>query len=126
MLRNPSPIFIGAFMERLAVGRLFLTFGTLAEATSSKFLSAVEEVVTKSTTTPVVKARVLEVLSGAAHAYPGLIHSTGPLEAFKRDKGGGYGMLWRKVKPSGYPDEVSKLSTQCYQANSHLLTGNTF
>src|ERR1700754_690337 len=76
------------------------------EATSTKFLAAVEDVITKPTTTPVVKARVLEVLSGAAHAYPGQAHSNGPLGAFARDKSGGYGALWKKVKPAGYPDDV--------------------
>lgn len=86
MLRNPSPYFI-------------------AEATSTKFLSAIEEVITKPTTTPVVKTRVLDVLMGAAHAYPGPTHGNGPLGTFGRDKGGGYSALWRKVKPPGYPDE---------------------
>jgi len=85
MIRNASPFF-------------------LVEATSPKFLAAVEDVITKPTTTPVVKARVLEVLSGATHAYPGLPPSNGPL-GFARDKIGGYGTLWKKVKPPGYPDD---------------------
>jgi hypothetical protein len=76
-----------------------------AEATSSKFLASVEDVLTKPTTPPVVKNRVLDVLMGAAYAYPGQGHSNGPLGAF-RDKGGGYGALWRKVKPIDLPDEV--------------------
>ncbi|KZT36257.1 hypothetical protein SISSUDRAFT_1121095 [Sistotremastrum suecicum HHB10207 ss-3] len=86
MLRNPSPLF-------------------LAEATSSKFLSAVEDVVTKSTTTPVVKSRVLEVLAGAAYAYPGSSQGGNVLGALTRDKDSGYGTLWRKLKPPGAPDE---------------------
>ena len=64
-----------------------------------------EDVITKSTTTPVVRSRVLEVLMGAANAYPGAAPATG-LAALGRDKGGGYGALWRKVKPRGLPDEV--------------------
>jgi hypothetical protein len=41
---------------------------------------------------------------GAAHAYPG--DNRGGALSFGRDKGGGYGALWRRVKPAGMPDEV--------------------
>lgn len=78
---------------------------SVAEATSHKFLSAIEDVITKPTTTPVVRTRVLEVLAGAAHAFPGNNNPGGALANWGREKGG-YGALWRKFKPTGAPAEV--------------------
>lgn len=95
---------------------------SLAEATSPKFLSAIEDVLTSASTTPVVKSRVLEVLSGAAHSYPGPpTVSQGLVDAFKKDKGGGYGPLWRRVKPASYPDEVCYRTLPALASNQIIM-----
>ncbi|GBE87135.1 hypothetical protein SCP_1003820 [Sparassis crispa] len=70
MLRNSSEIFIW-------------------QCTSRKFLDTLEDVITSSRTSPVVRERLLEVLAAAAYA----------------SKDSGFRHLWKKVKPADKPDE---------------------
>ncbi|KAI0632879.1 hypothetical protein C8Q77DRAFT_1058522 [Trametes polyzona] len=58
--------------------------------TSRKFLDTLEDVLSSSRTSPVVRERLLEVLAAAAYAS---------------DIDGGFKALWRKVKPADKPDE---------------------
>ncbi|EPS98820.1 hypothetical protein FOMPIDRAFT_1037243 [Fomitopsis schrenkii] len=74
MLRNSSPVFTH-------------------QCTSRKFLDTLEDVISSSRTSPVVKARLLEVLAAAAYAS-----APGSKEAAFRS-------LWKKVKPADQPDD---------------------
>ncbi|KAH9948467.1 hypothetical protein B0H21DRAFT_733432 [Amylocystis lapponica] len=73
MLRNCSEVFIW-------------------QCASRKFLDTLEDVITSSRTSPVVRERLLEVLAAAAFA------STSSRES-------GFRHLWRRVKPADKPDE---------------------
>ncbi|KAJ8083240.1 hypothetical protein PM082_009112 [Marasmius tenuissimus] len=79
MLRNPTDTFIG-------------------QSTSRKFLETLEELLVSSTTNPVVKERVLDVLAAAAYA-----------SGSKKDTG--FHGLWKKVKPHDKPDEGMPFDT---------------
>ncbi|KZT63220.1 hypothetical protein DAEQUDRAFT_734075 [Daedalea quercina L-15889] len=63
------------------------------QCASRKFLDTLEDVITSSRTSPVVRERLLEVLAAAAYAS-----SPGTKEATFRS-------LWKKVKPVDKPDE---------------------
>jgi len=65
----------------------------ITAASGRKFLDALEDVLASSSTSPVVKERLLDVLAAAAYTHPGTTKE-------------GYRALWRKVKPPGKPDEV--------------------
>lgn len=67
------------------------------QTASRKSLDAVEDVITSTRTTPVVRERLLEVLGTAAY------HHT------KNDKKHPFAVLWRKVKPQSAPEQV-----RCY------------
>ncbi|KAI0920434.1 hypothetical protein AcW1_002174 [Taiwanofungus camphoratus] len=73
MLRNSSELFI-------------------SQCASRKFLDTLEDVITSSRTSPVVRERLLEVLAAAAYASP-------------PGKDSGFRHLWRKVKPADKPGE---------------------
>jgi hypothetical protein len=75
MLRNSSDILI-------------------AQSTSKKFLDCIEDLLSSSRTSPVVKERVLDVIAAAAYA-------SGSHTAKDGFKG-----LWKRVKPADKPDEV--------------------
>ncbi|KAH7924445.1 hypothetical protein BV22DRAFT_1013288 [Leucogyrophana mollusca] len=79
MLRNASEVF-------------------LAQISSRKFIDALEEVLTSSRTSPVVRERLMEVLAAAA-----FICSSSPLGGKDRDKEG-FRALWCKLKPADKPD----------------------
>ncbi|KDR74102.1 hypothetical protein GALMADRAFT_250888 [Galerina marginata CBS 339.88] len=76
MLRNSSDIFI-------------------SQSTSRKFLDTLEDLLSSSRTSPVVRERLLEVVAAAAYA-------SGNKKAHDRD---GFKGLWRRVKPFDKPDE---------------------
>ncbi|KAI0351610.1 hypothetical protein OH77DRAFT_1429431 [Trametes cingulata] len=65
--------------------------------TSRKFLDTLEDLLTSSRTSPVVRERLLEVLAAAAYAS---------------DPDGGFRSLWRKVKPPEKPDEGVPFDTE--------------
>ncbi|KAH9916215.1 uncharacterized protein B0H18DRAFT_1038853 [Fomitopsis serialis] len=69
------------------------------QCTSRKFLDTLEDVVTSSRTSPVVRERLLEVLAAAAYAS-----SAGSKEAAFRS-------LWKKVKPADKPDDGVPIDT---------------
>ncbi|KAJ7719631.1 hypothetical protein DFH07DRAFT_1009170 [Mycena maculata] len=73
MLRNSSDTFI-------------------SQSTSSKFLDTLENLLTSSRTSPVVRERVMDVLAAAAYA-----------SGSKKDAG--FRGLWRRVKPRDKPEE---------------------
>ncbi|KAH9834382.1 uncharacterized protein C8Q71DRAFT_768478 [Rhodofomes roseus] len=69
------------------------------QCASRKFLDTLEDVITSSRTSPVVRERLLEVLAAAAYAS-----SSGSKEAAFRS-------LWKKVKPADKPDEGIPIDT---------------
>ncbi|KAJ7656692.1 hypothetical protein B0H17DRAFT_1337923 [Mycena rosella] len=73
MLRNSSDTFI-------------------SQSTSRKFLDTLEDLLTSSRTSPVVRERVMDVLAAAAYA-----------SGTKKDAG--FRGLWRRVKPRDKPEE---------------------
>ncbi|KAH7911794.1 hypothetical protein BJ138DRAFT_1005899 [Hygrophoropsis aurantiaca] len=79
MLRNASDVF-------------------LAQISSRKFIDALEEVLTSSRTSPVVRERLMEVLAAAAY-----ICSSSQFGGKDRDKEG-FRALWCKLKPADKPD----------------------
>ncbi|KAI0309899.1 hypothetical protein OF83DRAFT_1166758 [Amylostereum chailletii] len=79
MLRNASETFVHQCMTR-------------------KFLENLEDVLTASRTSPVVRERLLDVLAAAAYA-------SSPRDANNHGRNDGFRHLWRKVRPSGKPDE---------------------
>ncbi|KZV63547.1 hypothetical protein PENSPDRAFT_207928 [Peniophora sp. CONT] len=79
MLRNASDVFVQQCMSR-------------------KFLDALEDVLTKGSTSPVVKERLLDVLAAAAYASQ-------PRPDGKDSKHDGFRSLWKKLKPPGRPEE---------------------
>ncbi|OBZ74920.1 TOM1-like protein 2 [Grifola frondosa] len=80
MLRNSSELFIH-------------------QCTSRKFLDTLEDVISSSRTSPVVRERLLEVLGAAAYASGS-------------SKEGGFRSLWRKLKPAEKPDEGVPFDTE--------------
>jgi len=81
MLRNTSGFFVHQCAKR-------------------KFLGTLEDILNSQYTSPVVRERLLDVLSAAAYA------SSGP----SVKNGSSFRLLWRKVKPDGKPDEVGLYS----------------
>jgi len=77
MLRNSSELFVH-------------------QCAKSKFLDTLEDVLTSQRTSPVVRERLLDVLAAAAYASSGT--------SYKNEST--FRVLWRKVKPTGKPDEV--------------------
>ncbi|TFY58730.1 hypothetical protein EVJ58_g6235 [Rhodofomes roseus] len=69
------------------------------QCASRKFLDTLEDTITSSRTSPVVRERLLEVLAAAAYAS-----SSGSKEAAFRS-------LWKKVKPADKPDEGIPIDT---------------
>ncbi|KAI8972553.1 hypothetical protein BD414DRAFT_517884 [Trametes punicea] len=65
--------------------------------TARKFLDTLEDVLTSSRTSPVVRERLLEVLAGAAYVS---------------EKDSGFKQLWRKVKPVDKPEEGVPFDTE--------------
>ncbi|KAJ7145882.1 hypothetical protein C8R44DRAFT_863719 [Mycena epipterygia] len=80
MLRNSSDTFI-------------------SQSTSRKFLDTVEDLLTSSRTSPVVRKRVMDVLAAAAYA-----------SGSKTDTG--FCGLWRRVKPRDKPEEGVPFDTE--------------
>ncbi|KAJ7780338.1 hypothetical protein B0H14DRAFT_3586294, partial [Mycena olivaceomarginata] len=89
MLRNSSDIFI-------------------SQSTSRKFLDTLEDLLTSSRTSPVVRERVMDVLAAAAYA-------SGP----KKDAG--FRGLWRRVKPRDKPEEGMPFDLADAMFNTPLL-----
>ncbi|KAJ7145894.1 kinase-like domain-containing protein [Mycena epipterygia] len=80
MLRNSSESFV-------------------SQSTSRKFLDTVEDLLTSSRTSPVVRERVMDVLAAAAYA-----------SGSKKDAG--FRGLWRRVKPRDKPEEGMPFDTE--------------
>ncbi|KAF9556442.1 hypothetical protein CPC08DRAFT_820448 [Agrocybe pediades] len=76
MLRNSSDMFI-------------------SQSTSRKFLDTIEDLLSSSRTSPVVRERLLEIVAAAAYA-------SGNKKGHERD---GFKGLWKRVKPYDKPDE---------------------
>ncbi|KAI4521933.1 hypothetical protein K525DRAFT_238595 [Schizophyllum commune Loenen D] len=74
----------------------------IAQTTSRKFLDSLEDVLTSSRTSPVVRERLLDVVAAAAYASG----------RTKDGKNEGFRGLWRKVKPADKPDEGVPLDTE--------------
>jgi hypothetical protein len=79
MLRNSSEIFMQQIMSR-------------------KFLDTLEEVLTSSRTSPVVRERLMDVLAAVAYA-------SGNKNKDPRADKDGFRGLWRRLKPADKPDE---------------------
>jgi hypothetical protein len=79
MLRNSSEIFMQQIMSR-------------------KFLETLEEVLTSSRTSPVVRERLMDVLAAVAYA-------SGNKNKDSRTDRDGFRGLWRRLKPADKPDE---------------------
>ena len=77
MLRNSSKSFVQHCAKR-------------------EFLETLEDVLNSERTSPIVRERLLAVLAAAAYASSKM--------SFQDISG--FGVLWRKVKPAGKPDEV--------------------
>ncbi|KAJ7074452.1 hypothetical protein C8F01DRAFT_1100537 [Mycena amicta] len=80
MLRNSSDVFI-------------------SQCTSRKFLDTIEDLLTSSRISPVVRERVMDVLAAAAYA-----------SGSKKDSG--FRGLWRRVKPKDKPEEGVPFDTE--------------
>jgi len=78
MLRNSSEMFI-------------------SQSTSRKFLDTIEDLLSSSRTSPVVRERLLEVVAAAAYASGSKKDGRSDREGFKG--------LWRRVKPFDKPEE---------------------
>jgi len=95
MLRNSSDMFI-------------------SQSTSRKFLDTLEDLLSSSRTSPVVRERLLEIVAAAAYAsgnsksfimfYVLLYVIFAPSE--KGHDREGFKGLWKRVKPYDKPDEV--------------------
>ncbi|KAI0082116.1 hypothetical protein K474DRAFT_1767913 [Panus rudis PR-1116 ss-1] len=68
----------------------------IAQCASRKFMDTLEEVITSTRTSPVVRERLLSVLAAAAYAV------TSKSNKLERDP---FKTLWRKLKAPGQPDE---------------------
>ncbi|KAJ6554041.1 hypothetical protein DFH09DRAFT_1280745 [Mycena vulgaris] len=88
MLRNSSDTFI-------------------SQSTSHKFLNTLEDLLTSSRTSPVVRERVMDVLAAAAYA-----------SGTKKDTG--FRGLWRRVKPRDMPEEGMPFDTEDAMFNPPL------
>ncbi|KAJ7239958.1 hypothetical protein B0H12DRAFT_72370 [Mycena haematopus] len=88
MLRNSSETFI-------------------SQSTSRKFLDTLEDLLTSSRTSPVVRERVMDVLAAAAYA-----------SGSKKDAG--FRGLWRRVKPRDKPEEGMPFDTEDAMFNPPL------
>ncbi|KAF7373420.1 Kinase-like protein [Mycena sanguinolenta] len=64
----------------------------ISQSTTPKFLKTIEELLTSSRTSFVVRERVMDVLGAAAYTNPS-------------EKDPGFRRLWRRVKPYGKPEE---------------------
>ncbi|KAJ7673151.1 hypothetical protein DFH06DRAFT_1319349 [Mycena polygramma] len=93
MLRNSSDTFI-------------------SQSTSRKFLDTLEDLLTSSRTSPVVRERVMDVLAAAAYA-----------SGSKKDAG--FRGLWRRVKPRDKPEEGIPFDTEDAMFNPPLMIGRT-
>ena len=71
----------------------------ISQSTSRKFLDTLEELLSLSSTSPVVRERVLEVVAAAAYA-------SGIVQGAPYDNVGFRG-LWKRVRPLDKPEEVS-------------------
>ncbi|KAJ7490141.1 hypothetical protein B0H11DRAFT_2277986 [Mycena galericulata] len=91
MLRNSSDTFI-------------------SQSTSRKFLDTLEDLLTSSRTSPVVRERVMDVLAAAAYA-----------SGSKKDAG--FRGLWRRVKPRDKPEEGLPFDTDDAMFNPPALGG---
>lgn len=78
MLRNSTDVFISQSMSR-------------------KFLETLEDLLSSSRTSPVVRERLLEVVAAAAYASGSRRDGRGDRDGFRG--------LWRRVKPYDKPDE---------------------
>ncbi|KAF7326899.1 hypothetical protein MVEN_02583800 [Mycena venus] len=90
MLRNSSDTFI-------------------SQSTSRKFLDTLEDLLTSSRTSPVVRERVMDVLAAAAYA-----------SGTKKDTG--FRGLWRRVKPRDKPEEGMPFDTEDAMFNPPLMS----
>ncbi|KAJ7938212.1 hypothetical protein B0H13DRAFT_1136293 [Mycena leptocephala] len=88
MLRNSSDTFI-------------------SQSTSRKFLNTLEDLLTSSSTSPVVRERVMDVLAAAAYA-----------SGSKKDVG--FRGLWRRVKPRDKPEDGIPFDTEDAMFNPPL------
>ncbi|KAF7313226.1 hypothetical protein MKEN_01009200 [Mycena kentingensis (nom. inval.)] len=88
MLRNSSDVFI-------------------SQCTSRKFLDTIEDLLTSSRISPVVRERVMDVLAAAAYA-----------SGSKKDSG--FRGLWRRVKPKDKPEEGVPFDTEDAMFNPPL------
>ncbi|KAJ7202381.1 hypothetical protein GGX14DRAFT_370494, partial [Mycena pura] len=88
MLRNSSDTFI-------------------SKSTSRMFLDTLEDLLSSTHTSPVVRERVMEVVAAAAYA-------SGP------KKGTGFRRLWRRVKPRDKPEEGVPFDTEDAMFNPPL------
>ncbi|KAF7326913.1 hypothetical protein MVEN_02585200 [Mycena venus] len=91
MLRNSSDAFI-------------------SQTKSRRFLDTLEDLLTSSRTSPVVRERVMDVLAAAAYG-------SGP----KKDTG--FRGLWRRVKPRDKPEEGIPFDTEDAMFNPPLISG---
>ncbi|KAF7326908.1 hypothetical protein MVEN_02584700 [Mycena venus] len=91
MLRNSSDTFI-------------------SQSTSRKFLDTLEDLLTSSRTSSVVRERVMDVLAAAAYA-----------SGSKKDTG--FRGLWRRVKPRDKPEEGIPFDTEDAMFNPPLISG---
>ncbi|KAJ7353459.1 hypothetical protein DFH08DRAFT_692568, partial [Mycena albidolilacea] len=89
MLRNSSDTFI-------------------SQSTSRKFLDTLEDLLTSSRTSPVVRERVMDVLAAAAYA-----------SGSKKDVA--FRGLWRRVKPDDKPEEGMPFDTEDAMFNPPLI-----
>ncbi|KAJ7724674.1 hypothetical protein B0H14DRAFT_3003639 [Mycena olivaceomarginata] len=94
MLRNSSNTFI-------------------AQSTSRKFLDTLEDLLTSSRTSPVVRDRAMDVLAAAAYA-------SGP----KKDAG--FRGLWLRVKPDDKPEEGMPFDTEDAMFNPPLIMSGRY
>ncbi|KAJ6476153.1 hypothetical protein C8R45DRAFT_1216883 [Mycena sanguinolenta] len=90
MLRNSNEVFIN-------------------QSTSRKFLDTLEDLLTSSRTSPVVRERMMDVLAAAAYA-----------SGSKKDAG--FRGLWRRVKPRDKPEEGMPFDTEDAMFNPPLVS----
>ncbi|KAJ7585006.1 kinase-like domain-containing protein [Mycena floridula] len=82
----------------------------ISQSTSRIFLDTVEDLLESPRTSPVVRERVMDVVSAAA---------------FASQKYTGFRTLWRKVKPPGKPDEGVPFDTDDAMFNPPVPTRNS-
>jgi hypothetical protein len=86
----------------------------VCQCAKHEFLDTLEDVLNSRRTSSVVCERLLDVLAGAAYAS-----SRTPYKNVS-----GFGMLWREVKPAGWPDEVGiYLLYPSYVESGEFITG---